>query len=167
MNTAATLNNMSSVNWIATIPGLEELVLKLTKFQLPEVNAGATALGNRTDLILQAGGDHIQFDNLSVEFLVDENLRNYIRLYKWMRSNTQRAIDVNTSIFVHFTGNDKRFQGVEVEFYEAFPITLSALDLDTDGNETDMHCNATFAYTAFDFVGQTDRDKPWSTETIK
>lgn len=156
--TTQTLSNLGSSNWIATIHGAEELVIKLTKFNLPEVNAGVTAIGNRTEFILQSGGSHIQYENLEVEFLVDENLRNYIKLYKWMRDNSKRGIDENVYISVHFIGNDKKFQGIEVEFYEAFPIALSQLDLDTDGNDTDVLCSATFAYTIFDFIGQTDRD---------
>jgi hypothetical protein len=156
--TTPTLANLGSSNWIATIYGSEELVLKLTKFKLPGVDAGVTAIGNRTEFVMQTGGDHIQYDNLEVEFLVDENLLNYIKLYKWMRENAKRGIEENVSISIHFIGNDKKFQGVEVEFYESFPISLSDLELDTDGNETDVHCTATFAYTAFDFVEQTDRD---------
>jgi hypothetical protein len=59
---------------------------------------------------------------------------------------------------VHLVSNDKKFQGIEVEFYEAFPIALSGLEFDTDGRDTDVHCTATFAFTGFDFVDQTDRD---------
>lgn len=153
-----TLNNAGSANWIAHIPGHEELTIKLTKFELPGVTAGVTAIGNRTEFVLQTSGDHIQYDNLEVEFLLDENLLNYIKLYRWMRDNSKRGIEDAGSVFVHFVGNDKRFQGIEVEFYEAFPIALSSLDLDTDGRDADVHCTATFAYTGFDFVDITDRD---------
>lgn len=152
------LSNLGSSNWVIFIPGYEDLVIKLTKFEVPEVNAGVTALGNRTEYIMQTSGDHIQYENLTFEFLVDENLKNYIRLYQWMRENTHTGIDRHESIFAHFTGNDKRFQGVAIEFYEGFPITLSKLDFDTDGNDTDVHCTATFTYTAFDFVEKTSRD---------
>lgn len=156
--TTPTLNNYGSANWLAYIPGQEELTMKLTKFSVPEVNAGVTAIGNRTEFVMQTSGDHIQYDNLELEFLVDENLLNYIKLYRWMRDNTKRGIEDPQSICVHFLGNDKKFQGVEVEFYEAFPIAISALELDTDGHDTDVTCTVTFAYTAFDFIDVTDRD---------
>lgn len=158
MNNVTPLSNLGSANWIAYIPGYEELAIKLTKFDIPEVNAGVTAIGNRSEFVMQTTGDHIQYENLTLDFLVDENLKNYIKLYKWMRENNRSVIEESTSIFVHFIGNDKRFQGVEIEFLEAFPITLSNLSLDTDGNETDVKCSATFAYTAFDFVGFTERN---------
>ena len=153
-----TLNNYGSGNWYLNIPGYQELEIKLTKFDIPEVNAGVTALGNRTEFVLQGTGDHIQYDNLELEFLVDENLLNYIKIYQWMRDNMRSPVEDSTSIFVHFLGNDKRFQGIEIEFLEAFPISLSKLSLDTDDNETDVTCSVTFAYTAFDFVGVTNRD---------
>lgn len=162
LNTTTTLSNFGSSNWICYIPGYENLTIKLTKFELPQVTAGVTALGNRTEFVLQSSGDHIQYDNLTLEFIIDENLLNYIKLYKWMRNNTKSGMDENNSIFVHFLGNDKRFQGVEVEFYEAFPLSLSGLELDTDGNDTDVKCTVTFAYTAFDFIDSTDRDADYT-----
>ena len=158
LNTTESLNNLGSANWVCFIPGYKDLALKVTKFDLPEVNAGVTAIGNRTAFVLQTSGDHITYENLELEFLLDENLANYIKLYKWMRENTRNGIEEPQSIFIHFLGNDKKFQGVEVEFYEAFPITLSKVSMDTDGNSTDLTFSASFAYTAFDFVEKTDRD---------
>lgn len=158
LNSTPTLNNLGSANWIAYVPGMEELALKLTKFSIPEVTAGVTEIENRTEFVLKTSGDHIQYEDLSVEFLIDENLLNYIKLYRWMRKNTHNGIDENQSVFVHFLGNDKRFQGIEIEFYEAFPISLDKIDLDTDGHDTDLTCTVTFAYTGFDFVDITDRD---------
>ena len=158
--TTPTLNNAGSANWMAYLPNNEELTMKLTKFELPAVNAGVTSLGNRTTLLLQTSGDHLQFDNLDLEFIVDENLLNYMKLYSWMVDNTKRGIEEYQSVFVHLLSNEKKFQGIKVEFYEAFPISLSALEFDTDGRDTDMTCTVTFAYSGFDFVGITDRDAP-------
>lgn len=154
----ANLNNLGSGNWWIVIPGYDDLTIKLTKFQIPEVNAGITSIGNRTEFVLQTSGDHIQYENLSVEFLIDENLANYIKIYKWMRHNTHVAIEQSTSIFCHFISNDKKFQGIEFEFIEAFPITISSIDLDADATDTEIPCTVTFAYTAFDITAQTDRD---------
>lgn len=156
--TTPTLNNLSSSSWVAQIPGQEELTIKLTEFEIPGVDAGVTPLGNRSEFILQVSGDHIQYDNLELKFLIDENLLNYRKLYKWMRSNVKNGQDENVSIFIHFVGNDRKFQGVEIEFLEAFPINISSISLDTTSNTTDVECTVTFAYTGFDFVDETDRD---------
>lgn len=151
-------NNLGSGNWYVVIPDFDDLTLKLTKFQIPEVNAGQTSIGNRTEFVLQTSGDHIQFENLSVQFLVDEDLGNYIRLYQWMRHNAHQGIERPASIFCHFLSNDKKFQGIEFEFIESFPLTLSSLELDADANDTQVTCTATFAYTVFDITNKSDRD---------
>ena len=164
--TTPTLNNAGSSNWIAYILGQEELVMKLTKFELPAVNAGVTALGNRTNIVMQTSGDHLQFDNLELEFIVDENFLNYIKIFKWMISNTKHGIEDSQSVFVHLISNEKKFQGMKVEFYEAFPISLSSLEFDTDGRDTDIHCTVTFAYFGFDFVELTDRDALWTENDV-
>lgn len=152
------INHLSSGNWYVVIPDYEGLTLKLTKFEIPGVEAGQTSIGNRTEFILQTSGDHIQYENLSVEFIIDENLSNYIKLYKWMRHNTHMGIEQPASIFCHFLSNDKKFQGIEFEFIEAFPISLSKIDLDADATDTQVTCSATFAYTVFDITDKTDRD---------
>jgi hypothetical protein len=155
---ASTMSNMGSSNWLCFIPGQEGLALRLTKFSIPEVSCGVTTLGNRTEFALQTSGDHITHENLDLEFIVDENLLTYIKLYQWMRRNAKVAIEESTSVFVHLVDNEKKFQGIQIEFYDAFPIALSRLDLETIGTDTDVHTTVTMAYTAFDFVGITDID---------
>ena len=155
LTTTNTINNLGSSAWIAQITGYEDLIFKLTDFSIPEVNAGVTAISNRTNYVYQETGDHIQYENLSLSFLVDENLKNYRRLHEWMRDNTENGIARQESIFVHLLDNNKRFQGMEIEFIFAFPISLSKLEFDVDGNISDVTCSVTFAYTYFDFIDAT------------
>lgn len=158
LTTESTPNNAQSSNWLLDIPGYEELTLKVTKFSIPRVSSNPTSIGNRTEFILQESGDHVQYEDLNLTFLVDVNLLNYRRLYKWIRSNTHRGIASTTSVFVHALDNNKQFQGVEMEFLDAFPIELGEIDYDPDGTTTDVTCTISFKYTAFDFIGETDVD---------
>jgi len=147
-----TINNLGSASWVAQITGYEEVIYKLTEFDVPEVSTGTTPIGNATEFTLQETGDHMLYENLELTFLVDENLNNYRKLHEWMRKNTQEGTATTQSVFISFMTNGKQFQGVELEFIYAFPIGLSKLSLDTNGDTTDLKCTVTFAYTLFDFV---------------
>jgi hypothetical protein len=157
--TSQNLNNMQSSNWFAHIPGFDELTFKIKKFSIPAVTAGVTSIGNITSFVLEESGDHITYEELTFDFLVDENLLNYRKLYKWMRENTRVGIADTTSIFIHATDNNKMFQGVELEFLEAFPIELGELEMESDGDVPEVTCTITFKFTAFDFVDETERDQ--------
>lgn len=156
--TTENYNNAQSSNWYAYIPGYDGLTFKITKFSLPEITAGETPIGNITQFIMNESGDHIIYEDLTFEFLVDENFLNYRKLYMWMRSNTKDGIADTTSIFIHLLDNDKKFQGVEIEFLEAFPVNLSKIDFESDGNTPEIGCSVTFKFSAFDFVDETERD---------
>lgn len=151
-------SNLGSSNWIADIPGMDNLTLRLTKFVIPEVNAGVTSIGNRTEFVMQTSGDHITYDNLVLEFILEENIYTYIQLYKWMRQNAHDGIETPSSIFLHVISNEKKFQGVQLEFLEAFPISLTEVNFETMGEDTALKCTVSFAYSAFDFLDHTDRN---------
>lgn len=153
--TTYNINNLVSSSWIAQIPGYESLTLNLSGFDIPEVNAGATAIGNRTEFVYQESGDHIIYENLELTFLLDENMLNYRMLHQWMRDNVRRGQARQESIFIHILNNKKKFQGVEVEFLFAFPIAIGKVELDTDGSSSAVNCTVTFAYTNFDFIETT------------
>ena len=153
--TTNNINNYGSADWIAQISGHESLIMKLTSFEIPEVNSGITTLGTRSEFTYQGGGDHIVYDTLTLNFLLDENLLNYRKLHQWMRDNVGSADSGQSkqeSIFIHILNNKKKFQGVEIEFLYAFPISLGKIEFDTDGATSAVTCTATFAYTAFNFM---------------
>jgi hypothetical protein len=150
--TTPTMNSFGSANWLAQITNMEEVTYKLTGFQLPEVNAGATPITSRNQYVYQESGDHIVYENLELTFIVDENLLNYRKLHAWMENNVANGQSKQESIFVHILDNNKKFQGVEVEFLFAFPLRLGQIEMDTSGATSDVTCTVTFAYTKFIFI---------------
>ena len=50
---------------------------------LPGVNLGVAVQSSYTKMI-DYPGDILQYDNFTLNFLVDEDMENYITMYKWM-----------------------------------------------------------------------------------
>ena len=115
-----------------------------------------TAYGVRPKWI----GGQYSFEDLNVSFLVDENMKNWIEVYEWMRSigNMEKYSD---SIYRSQTGdyfsditltitNSAYKPTHTITFVDAYPIGLSSLDFNSTSNENEpLAVNVTFSYTLY------------------
>lgn len=88
-------------------------------------------------------GDKLVFENLSLTFMVDENLKNYMEIWNWMESlgfpqttdefgklrNPGRPVDAirETSDIKIALLTNKTNYNKEITFVDAFPVDLDAL----------------------------------------
>lgn len=118
-------------------------------------------------------GDKIQFDDLRVRFLVDENLENYMEIHHWIRGigypdSLQETYDwqrtnpnmiqpfpsvlnytSDGSILILTSANNPAFK---VVFRDLWPTYLSELDFtSTDPDIEYITAEVVFKYTIYDF----------------
>lgn len=94
----------------------------------------------------------LDFDELSITFVVDEEMKNWLEIFNWMRSctnvedyteysNNQRT--TATLYILNSTKNPK----VVATFYDLFPRTLGSLDFTSTVMDPEpFQCTATFSY---------------------
>lgn len=141
-------NNFSNSQWIAHISGFESVTFKLKDFSIPSIMTNTTNLPNTSEVVLKLPGDHISYDDLDFNFIVDVNFSNYIQLFNWMKNNVKCCgTEYGRDISVNLLDNQGRQQGVMVNFVDAFPVALGKMILDSDGSETNLSCNCIFAFT--------------------
>jgi hypothetical protein len=113
-------------------------------------------------------GDHIAWEELRVEFLVDEDLQGYRELYSWIRglgfpesfeeyqeavvnmryNNRNEAVFSDVSVF---TNTGSRNVNIEYHFVDAMPISVTAPRLSSANPDIPVVTStATFAYQLFD-----------------
>ena len=108
------------------------------------------------------GGDYT-FEELSVEFIVDEKMLNYKEIYEWMRSigNMENYDDVIDKEQTPDFFSDARLiitnssfkEQIHVVMKETFPIALSGLNFDsTLGESQPLIAVATFALRNYNIV---------------
>ena len=120
-------------------------------------------------------GDKIQFQDLQISFMVDENMENYLELYKWItnlgfpESLSQYAglQDDNSLLPARDPGdifnersdatlmllNSNLNPSVKVKFRDLFPIELSGIPFNAKAEEQEYFtATATFKYTMFDVI---------------
>ena len=112
-------------------------------------------------------GDEINYDDLSIRFLVDEDMTNYISIHNWMRylgypesdkdwttfkdgESYEEKQYSDGSLFILDSNFVKRF---EVRFQDLFPVSLGGLQLDASYTDTEYFTiDATFKYSIYDIV---------------
>ena len=118
-------------------------------------------------------GDKVEFGDFTLRFIVDENLENYIQMYKWIRG---LGYPESLKEIFDFQENDpkgapkKEVDGLNIYsdgtlqvlssnyrpqfnivFRDMFPVDLTSLDFDATNNDIDYFtAEVTFKYTIYD-----------------
>ena len=171
------VNLLTNPNFKFIIEELPNVALFSQSFQLPGVRTSpATVATPFVDM--KYHGDKAAFDDLTIEFLVDENLENYYEIWAWMMHVTfprsfeqfgammkrktrypwgpNRARSDISAIIL--TNKTNAFE--VVRFISATPITLNPIQLQYTGEGiTHPTCSVTFSYDYFVLV-EKDRTEP-------
>jgi len=119
-------------------------------------------------------GDKIVFEDLTIRFLVDENLENYMEIQNWMRGlgfpreldeiydlqREQKYVDTTDTklmnIYSDATLNvltSSQNANFKVKFRDLFPYSLSNLQFDaTDTDIEYLTAEASFKYTIYEIT---------------
>ena len=123
-------------------------------------------------------GDKVLYEDLTIRFLVDEKMENYLAIYKWItglgypesfgqykqlqkddfRNNTvteaiedPRFFEFSDATLQVLSSNYK--PSIHVNFKDAFPISLSTLEFDASIRDYNYFtAQTTFKYTIFDIT---------------
>ena len=118
-------------------------------------------------------GERLTFGDLTLRFLVDENMENYISVYNWLTGvgfpeTTKEFADLikdkdgqrdPKEAFCDGTLrilNSNYREVAKVKFNDLFPISLTSLEFDATNTDVQFFtAEATFEYTIYDLVSST------------
>ena len=101
-----------------------------------------------------------EFEDLNINFVVDETLSNWLEIYEWMRSTvtTKDHIEYDEAI-EHYSDatlsilNSAMLPKIRIHFENIFPTSLSALEFDsTVTNPDSLIASVTFRYTTYEIT---------------
>lgn len=136
------------------IPGLEQVNYFVQSTELPSITSGGV------DTPYQNWGtnvpsNRIEFDPLNLNFIVDEDFKNYELLYTWMVDviRTEPVVpNMMKNLTLHIT-NSSKINKMYVRFHKAYPTMLASLPLDSGVNDTTpLVCSASFRYQYFEII---------------
>tara|TARA_Y100001963_G_scaffold151257_1_gene233783 strand:+ start:5259 stop:5819 length:561 start_codon:yes stop_codon:yes gene_type:complete len=177
-NNPCSLNQVSNRN-LLSIGGFKLVINKCPKvdFLCNKANLPGISLGVAVQPSylrdLPVPGDKISYEDLRIDFLVDENLENYIQIYDWMtslgfpeslnqftelqtesryfpdkRDGFQERSDATLIIL-----NSNYQEAGKVKFRDLFPVELTGLPFDATIDQQEYFtATCLFKYTMFDLI---------------
>ena len=167
-------NFLSPVGFRFTLAKTPKVAFFCNSARIPEINLG---VANQPTYLkdLDIPGDKLTYGDLTLRFLVDENLENYMAIHNWM---TGLGFPESTQEFKDLTTNDDGQRDFEeqfsdgnlsilnsnfrpvanVKFFNLFPVSLTSLDFDaTEPDVQYFTAEASFKYTVYNILGTDNR----------
>ena len=101
-------------------------------------------------------GDVLEFEDLTIGFIVDEDMQNYLELYNWLQSlgfpekfpqydNETSSLKSDVNILIHTNKSNPNYS---IVFKDVFPVSLGTIAFDTNATALDpVVIDAGFKYT--------------------
>jgi len=173
----ANRNYMSPVGFKLILTKTPKVDFLCQSANIPQISMG-TAIQPSYLKDIPVPGDKVLYDDLSVRFLVDEKMENYLSIYKWITGlgypeslgqyEQLRKDDIRTDASVADEGDPRYFEfsdatlqilnsnyqpNILVNFKDAFPTSLSTLDFDVTTRDYNYFtAEVSFKYTIFDIT---------------
>lgn len=136
------------------IPGFEEVNYFIQTTELPGLTMGGVDSPYQK-YATNVPSNRIEFDPLNLTMIVDEDFRNYERLYEWMVDIIRTEPVVPTmlkNITLHVTNSNKNVM-MQVKYHQAYPTMLSAIPFESGTTEpAPLICNVMFRYQFFEII---------------
>lgn len=147
-------NNKNSLfpgNFKVTIDRTEYANIEFfcTKVNLPGLTKAAVEQKFRDRPAFFPGGI-VNFDEITITFIVDEDMVNYREIFDWITEGDRvnpKFRDITLSILTN-----KNTTGREILFHDTFPTSLSGIDFDASAvDASPITCTAIFKFNTFEF----------------
>ena len=162
-------NFLSPIGFKLSLATKEKVDFFSNTAKIPGITLG-TALQGTTYRILDVPGEELAFDDFTMSFLVDEDLKNYMIIHNWM---TGLGFPESFQQFKNLTTDedgqdDRKLQYCDgtlhilnsnyrdtamVKFKDLFPTSLTSLDFTASDNDVNYFtAEVTFKYTIYNIL---------------
>lgn len=134
------------------IPGLESFNYFSQNATIPGLSSSAIG-GAFRDSPTKYPTDRIDYDNLSVNFIVSEDFSNHAQLRTWLWEFHRGSDPIwhTTKNIQLLVTNSNMVPYIRVEFYFAFPVSIGQISFDSTVTENDVqHCTVDFSYQYYE-----------------
>ena len=101
-------------------------------------------------------GNQLEYGDLSVQFLVDSEMKNYKAVNNWLTEgfpeNTVPGTATYSDAFIHILGPSNQIIQT-IQFTNLTPSSIEGITLSSTNTDVQyLVCNATFQYTYYKFI---------------
>tara|TARA_B100001250_G_scaffold86908_1_gene71856 strand:- start:458 stop:1006 length:549 start_codon:yes stop_codon:yes gene_type:complete len=169
-------NFLSPIGFLFILDKARKVSFLCQKAEIPTVELGQVEIPTRGLVPIPVEGN-MRYSEFSIDFIVDEDLRNYVQIHNWMRALgtpqefKERRVWLNK--YADSPSEDPRFSDAtlqvlnnnnqvnfDVVFKDMFPVSLSSLPFDVTGGDNDYFtATATFRYTLYEIRNTNSQTK--------
>ena len=143
-NQPKNMNPLADVQFKFDIAALPETSFFVQTAALPGITLSPMEIGLPQRQGFARSTGTIQYEELTIAFLVDEYLKNWMEVYNWMLGNPSETSGVLTVL------SSSMNPTMEAHFKELFPTNLSELAFDsTTADPTYHQATVSFKYTEY------------------
>ena len=128
---------------------------------IPGVSVGGIDYGTPLRNI-QIGGDEVTYEELTIRFVIDENMKNWLSIYNWIigiGAPTQEALrqhvklkeasELTTDATLTVLTSNMNAQ-MHFRFQECFPLNLSSIEFDSGATDVEyVTASVSFRYDVY------------------
>ena len=169
-------NFLSPIGFLFILDKARKVSFLCQKAEIPTVELGQVEIPTRGMVPIPVEGN-MRYSEFSIDFIVDEDLRNYVQIHNWMRAlGTPQEFKerrVWLDKYADSPSEDPRFSDAtlqvlnnnnqvnfDVVFKDMFPVSLSSLPFDVTGGDNDYFTStATFRYTLYEIRNTNSQTK--------
>lgn len=151
-------NTLKSNAFTFVLQRIPETMFRVTAVNLPSIYI-PTPQGDPPGISQFWSGTGSNFEELTIRFIVDEDMKNYRELYNWI--TMQRFSARKEKVPPQFLEKDLYSDGalitmtnasnpnITFQFKNLFPTTIGELSFDTTAQPMPVTCQAVFRYSYF------------------
>jgi hypothetical protein len=125
--------------------------------KVPDISVGNAEVQTRFRGVPIAASGGVTYGDLSLKFIVDEDMKNYLTIWKWINQNNL-AEEMDTKRDPEYSGGqliilNSNFQpNIIVDFESLFPVDLTELEFDVADQDVEyLTADVTFKFTRYTF----------------
>ena len=160
-------NFLSPIGFVFVLDKARRTSFLCQRAEIPAINLGTAQLPTRGMVPIPLEGN-MTYGTLNIDFLVDEDLRNYMELHNWIRAlGTPQTMKERSDWNTKYQGlpiedprtsdatlqvlNNNNIVNFDVVFKNLFPVNLSTISFDVTQNDNDFFtASATFKYMLYE-----------------
>lgn len=155
-------NYLSPTGFEVSINRLPNVEFFVNKINIPGIGTGALEQPTPLNNVFEPR-QKIDYQALNLDFIVDENMTNYLEIFNWIKdlANEQSFVSYRelasivppgtTSDISILVQNSHKNPNMNFTFVNCFPIDISAIQLDATASDVVYpECTVTFRYDYYD-----------------
>lgn len=159
-------NMLSPVGFRFNVNRLPEMNFFVQSVTLPGITMGGTEQPTPLRQV-PIPGDRVTYSELDVSFKIDEDMINYISIFKWIRAlgfpddtEQYQQLDSESQLTggIYSDGNliilsSAMNPNIRIDIFDMFPISLSPIEMNTRDTSIEyLEATVSFRFLNYDFV---------------